>query len=343
MVKKILALVGIVFLGFVLFYASDLAYGFGQLRGQLHIVWNARPIEEFLADETFPDSLKARIRLVQEIRRYAIDSLGINDSKNYTTLYDQHGKPVLWNLTGCRPFALEAKEWSFPFLGTFPYIGFFDREKVLAEEARLQDEGYETYIYSVGGWSTLGWFRDPILSSMLRRPEGDLAELIIHELTHATLYVKDNIQYNENLATFVGEEGAKRFLAWKYGEASAPYQHYLYGDDDYERYSRHILRGANRLDSLYRTFSDAVPLDEKKAKKQALIGEIIAQIDTISFRYPALYQRRFSADSLPNNTYFMSYKRYREEQNQFETEFYRDFDGDFQRYLQALKKRYPSL
>ena len=84
-------------------------------------------------------------------------------------------------------------------------------------KAELESEGYEVRIRPVGAWSTLGFFNDPILSNMLERSPGALAELIIHEMTHATLYVKDGVDFNENLATFVGEQGALEFLEAQYG------------------------------------------------------------------------------------------------------------------------------
>jgi predicted aminopeptidase len=144
-----------------------IGYGLSQGYGQFKVLYNAESVEKALQDKTFPDSLKQKLLLIQEIRKYAIDSLGLNESKSYTTIYNQHGKAILWNVTAAEPFALKAKEWKFPFLGTFSYKGFFDLEKAKKEEKVLRNNGYDTDIGVVGGWSTLGWFRDPILSNML--------------------------------------------------------------------------------------------------------------------------------------------------------------------------------
>src|SRR5258706_3777046 len=121
-------------------------YGAEQGYGQWNIVWNARPVEEFLTDPQFPDSLKAQLHLIEEVRKYAIDSLGLKDTKNYKTLYDQKGEEVMWVVLACEPFQLKPKEWKFPVVGAVPYKGFFDKAKALALRRELEDEGYDVII-----------------------------------------------------------------------------------------------------------------------------------------------------------------------------------------------------
>ncbi|MCS7018877.1 MAG: aminopeptidase [Cytophagales bacterium] len=318
-----------------------LAYVWMQACGQLKIIWEARPIEEVLSDATLPDSLKQKLQLIQEIRRFAEDSLGLNPSDNYTTFYDQQGKPILWTLTACPPYQLQAYEWHFPLLGSFSYKGFFDLSKAKAEERRLQAQGYDTAIEEVLGWSTLGWLKDPILSNFLQRSTGHLAELIIHELTHGTLYVPNNVEYNENLATFVGYQGALSFLRYKYGENSAEMQEYIHTTNDKKRFIAFVLQAANSLDSLYRSFPISMSEGEKAAAKQRHIAKIVQALDTVSFasdRY-----RNYFTDFIPNNTFFMEFMRYNRQQNVFQEEFYQKFGGNFKQYWAHLKATYPSL
>lgn len=343
MIKKIAIAITLLLLILLVWNYDLVGYGIGQAQGQLKVIRNAKPVEDFLKNPDFPEPLKTKILLVQEIRQFAFDSLGLNDSDNYTTLYDQQDKAILWNVTASPPFEMKGYEWKFPFLGSVSYKGFFDLEKAKAEAARLEKEGYETQIDEIGGWSTLGWFKDPILSNMLKRSEGNLANVIIHELTHGTLYVKNNVTYNENLATFVGDRGAEKFLEQKYGKDSEEYMHYTFAKEDYRKYVRHVLNAADKLDSLYNTFTAQQSTETKKQLKEACIRQFVADIDTISFTFPETYQRYFSPDSLPNNNYFLSYKRYREEQNVFEDEFYNKFKGNFKRYMAYLKETYPSL
>ncbi|WP_051295826.1 aminopeptidase [Eisenibacter elegans] len=320
-------------------YFDLIIYGIGQGYGQFKILWNARPIAKVLADTQVPDSVKAKVRLVQEIKRFAIDSLGIKPSDNYEHLYDTQGKPVLWVVTAAQPYALEAKTWNYGFLGDMSYRGFFEEQKARSYAHKLQEQGYDTYVGTVAAWSTLGWFKDPILSHMLDWPEGALAALIIHELTHGTLWVKDSVDYNENLADFVGDQGALRFLQVKYGAASPQVHQYEASKRDQERYDQHWLGAANQLDSLYKSFGPNTPEWLKAQRKQAFLQKIVTTLDTVSFEYPAYYRGRFR-NSLPNNTYLMTYLTYRGQQNVFEQEWRERFHQNFQAYLSYLKQKY---
>lgn len=338
--KKIILGVGVLVLVLVLWNWELVVYGIRQGYGQVRIVWQAKPIEDFLNDPQFPDSLKQKLLLIQEVRQYAIDSLGLEDTENYKTLFDQKGEELMWVVQACEPFALIPKMWNFPVVGSVPYKGFFSKQKALDERARLEGEGYDISIRNPGGWSTLGWFTDPILSGMLKRDEGDLASLIIHEMVHATIFVKDDVDFNENLASFIGDTASYYFLASKYGRDSNQFQEYLQDDQDYRKYSRHILRGTRLLDSLYQTMKEEEPNEIKKEKKKSMISEIMSSADTLSLFKP----RGSIADGrLPNNTYFMSYHLYQGRQDNFKKELDDDFNGDIKKYIQHLIKKYPYL
>ncbi len=345
MKKKIGLGIVIALLGLGIWQRELVSYGYMQAKGQLHIMWNTRPVTEVLADSAYPDSLKAQLRLIGEIKQFAVDSLGLNPSKNYTTFYDQRRQPLLWVLTGAERYKLVPVEYHFPFLGTFSYKGFFDHTRLVEADSALQRAGYDTRISEVSAYSTLGFFKDPILSSMLERPTGSLAELIIHELTHGTLFIKDNLEYNENLADFVGEYGAARFMAHKFGPNSAAYRKHLVQKAFFERYDDHILHGTHLLDSLYNSFTPRTPVAQKEQLKWQFIGQIVSSIDTLrgTEMGPTIKKRRVGKRNLPNNAYFIGYLTYRKQQNQFRTEFDRKFNGNFSRYLTYLKQTYPSL
>lgn len=343
MIRKIAGVVLLLILVIGLWQYQLLVYGLSQARGQIRILANVRSVASVLQDASVPDSTKEKLIFIQEVRQYAVDSLGINDSKNYTTFYDQGGKPSLWVVTAAAPFALEAREWKFPLLGSFPYKGFFEYDMALEESEKLKESNLDTHIGIVNGWSTLGWFKDPILSNMLLRNEGNIASLIIHELTHGTLFVKDSVEFNENLATFIGDEGARRFLKSKFGEKSLEYETYLQDKIDHERYVAHILRGCSALDSLYATFeTNDEATTAKLEKKHALIDEIMDNIDTVSFNRPTRYAH-LKNNTRPNNAFFMSYIRYQSKQTSFDDELKQRFNNDLRLYLEYLKERYPSL
>lgn len=318
-------------------------YGFEQGKGQLNIIWNAKPVAEYLESPAFPDSLKEKLRLIDEVRQFAIDSLGLKDTRNYKTLYDQKGEEVMWVVMASEPFQLKAKEWDFPVIGSVPYKGFFDRDKAIRLKDELEKEGWDVNIRNPGGWSTLGWFTDPILSEMLDRSKGDLANLIIHEMSHATIFVKDSIDFNENLATFIGDRGAEQFLRSVYGPESAEYITYMNEDRDYAMFTDHMLRGAGKLDSLYKTL-DAKDAHDKKVKlKRQMIRKIVNALDTLSLSENSSKPSQRYDGKLPNNAYFMNFMRYQAKQDIFMEEWRNEFDGDLKLYIAYLSEKYPFL
>ena len=325
---------------FVIFliYKDLIFYGLGQLKGQVQIVWAAKPIEEILEKPIFPDSIQQKLVLINEIKRFAEDSLGLSPSENYTTVFDQKGKPILWVVTACPPFLLEAKTWDFPIAGSFSYKGFFDSLKAVQEAEIWKKEGFDVDIREVNAWSTLGWFRDPILSNMLYRKEGNLANLIIHELTHSTLYVKSDVTFNENLANFVGDVGAEIYLENKYGKDAEALRQYQNAKTDANKFTKFVLLASQSLDTLYQNFPPKMPLEEKEKRKKDKIQNILNQLDTVSFAN--LRYKKYFGNETPNNTFFMDYKRYNEQQDVFRKEFEKDFGSNFPKFLKHLKEKY---
>ncbi len=322
-----------------LIFHKTVYYGFVQARGQLGIIFHTQPVERVLNDPDFPDSLKNKIKLIEDVKNFAGNYLGLKAGKNYTTFYKQKTENLMWVLTACKAYRLEAYEWSFPILGTFTYKGFFIRSMAEQEEKKLKKEGFDTDIRTAGGWSTLGILKDPILSDMLNRDEADLANLIIHELTHATIFLHDSVSFNENLATFIGSYGTLAYLKYKHGMNSRQYQDYLTLISDRGKYNRYILHACSLLDSLYATFGNIQNADEKSDRKERMIREIVNNLDTVDFSKD--YSKGgFFTDGLPNNTYFMSFIRYRGMQPIFTSELEDKFNGDIKKYIEYLKKKY---
>jgi predicted aminopeptidase len=340
--KRVLWGVLAILLVLTIIYGDLIGYGARQAIGQLKIVWNARPVEEVLNDSTFPDSLKTKLRLIAEVRQFAVDSLGLKDTRNYTTVYDQKGKEIMWVVTACEPFSFTPKEWRFPILGSVPYKGFFDSASAMALHQELTNTGWDASVRNPGGWSTLGWFTDPILSKMLERSEGEVASLIIHEMVHATIFVKDSVDFNENLATFIGDRGAEKFLIFKYGIESPQYTGYLQEDKEFMAYIDHMMRGIAKLDSLYTTLKYLGDIEEKRKQKHFLIQAIVKSLDTLSFGFLPQPSARF-AERLPNNAYFMNIIRYQSKQDDFWKAFNEEFDGNLKHYVQYLTEKYPFL
>jgi predicted aminopeptidase len=340
--KRVMIVFAIILIALLALNIELVRYGLGQAKGQLQIINDARPIDEVLKDPLFPDSLKKNLRLIDDIKRFAFDSLGIKHSDNYSRVYDQKGKEIMFVVTACKPYALEPREWSFPLIGTFSYKGFFDRTKAEYLASQLQSEGLDVNVRTAGGWSTLGWFEDPILSNMLADSEAEFAETIIHELTHGTLFVKDSVRFNENLATFVGIKGSERYLATKYGIKSNEVLDYKQLWADRNAVSRHILRGAQHLDSLYQAMEETMSIAIRQQMKEKAIGKILNELDTLSISDLKKYKNYYLKNP-PNNTLFMSYLRYRGDFTLLSRELHDRYDGDIKKLLDDYKEKYPSL
>lgn len=341
MKKKIFLSIGLILL--ILFISNHkiIFYGIEQLRGQLHIVMNAIEIEEVLSDASVPDSTKQKLLLIQEIKKFAVDSIGLKPTKNYSTYFDQKGKPALWVLTASPPFEMKSHEWDYPFLGNLSYKGFFEKEKGEKEKATLDADGFDTDLSTVGGWSTLGWFRDPVLSKMLRKSEGALAELIIHELTHATIYIPDNVEYNENLATFVGERGAEKFLSYKFKNDSVKIISYLQRRTDEEVFGNYIVNSIDTLSNLYKSLEKQnISGKEKYLLKYRKIAAILSGVTYLPLFQKEKFTWSFSKEPLPNNTYFLAYSNYRKKQNVFEKFFVDSCSGNLETFIAKEKGRY---
>ncbi len=328
----------ILLLGWCVLNFRLVSYGVDQGIGELHIIRNARSIEDIIRDPAVPDSLKLKLNFIEEIKRFAVDSLGMKQSKNYTTFYNQHGKPLLWVLSASEKFALKSYQWKFPIVGSVGYKGFFRYEKGKKEENKLIEKGYDTDYNTTSAWSTLGWFRDPVFSNFLNRSAGQLAELIIHEMTHATLYLKSSVDFNENLASAIGEEGAEQFLIYKFGAESEELKDYRERNEDYNLFAAHFLYGARQLDSLYNHFASLSP-EQKDQRKQKLINQIVTSLDTVSFHRKTRYTQLFEKKHFPNNAYFLGFTRYDSQKEEMKKELKKTFHGTIKLYLQSLKDK----
>lgn len=323
----------------LLAYNRLIIYGLKMGKGQLSIVLNSRAINDCLNDSTFPDSLKNKLILIQEIRQYAIDSLGLVNSPNYNSVYNQQHKPAIWVLTAAEPFSLNAIEWKFPIVGLVPYKGFFDKDEAKVEQYKLLQKGFDTKLGTTSGWSTLGWFEDPILSNMLYQTPGELSNLIIHELTHATIFIKNDVQTNENLASFIGDMGAMKFLTYKFGVQSKEYIEYVNEQQDELTYNNYILHEMSRLDSLYKKFNSTTGIVEKKKKKTAIITAIVTGVSQLKLHNKLKYIRISKRAITCKNAFFMEFVRYDSERNKYAVELKNSFDGDIVNFIKHRKSR----
>jgi len=185
---------------------------------QAKILHRRQPIDRMIADPRTDSVTRAKLRLVTEARDFAAEVLRLDVGQSYTTYSWVDSDTLLHVLSASRKDAFEAHTWWFPIVGRVPYKGWFDRAPAEREERRLRERGLDTYLRPAGAFSSLGWFNDPLLSTLLRAPEVRLANTVIHEVTHNTFFAPGQAQFNESFATFVGGRGAIEFFCGRDGE-----------------------------------------------------------------------------------------------------------------------------
>jgi predicted aminopeptidase len=258
----------------------SIGYYAQAVSGQLDILARARPIEEWLADPSVPSARKARLALAVELRDFAVRELGLPDNGSYRRFADLERPYALWNVFATEEFSLALKSWCFPIAGCVSYRGYFSRAQAEAFAAALSAEGHETYVAGVTAYSTLGWFDDPLLNTMLDKPEVELAALLFHELAHQRLYVRGDSAFNESFAVAVELEGVRRWLATR-GEA-ARYAGYLESRRRRDEWQRLLLDYRARLDNLYRSALDE---EAKREAKRALYGALARDYGELKTRW----------------------------------------------------------
>ncbi|MGB3071703.1 MAG: aminopeptidase [Ottowia sp.] len=196
---------------------SSISYYAQSIGGHLAVMNAARPIEEWLADPATPAELRPRLELARRLRAFASSELALPDNASYHRYADLKRSAAVWNVAAAPPDSLVLKTWCFPFVGCVGYRGYYDESaaRELAGQLQQQD-GLEVAVYGIPAYSTLGWLNwaggDPLLSTFIRYPEGELARMIFHELAHQVVYVDDDTMFNESYATAVERLGVERWL-----------------------------------------------------------------------------------------------------------------------------------
>jgi predicted aminopeptidase len=181
--------------------------------GQSELLWHSRPIGEVLADPQTPEGIRERLTLVESVRQFAGEVLALPANRSYRRYVDIERDFVMWNVFAAAEFSVEPELFCYPIAGCVGYQGYFKKADAVAFANRLAVQGFEISVGPVAAYSTLGWFADPVVSSVLSYSDTDLAGLVFHELAHERVYIKDDTTFNESFATFVEREGTRRWLA----------------------------------------------------------------------------------------------------------------------------------
>lgn len=216
--------------------------------------------------------LAARLETSREILNFAENSLGLPAGDNYRQYVETGRTAVLWNVVAVPEFSLIAKRWCFPVAGCVPYRGYFKHEKARQAATRLRQKGLDVAVTAVTAYSTLGWYKDPLLDTMLHGTDMQLAATMIHELAHRRLYIRSDTAFNEAFATFVEYRGVLDWLQTTGGRDAQ--QQWVFGRQAREQFYQLLVQSRQRLSSLY-----ASTLGERQMRhaKQQIFAELKTQ------------------------------------------------------------------
>lgn len=290
-------------------------------RGQMAIQNRAKPLTAVIEDERTEPEVKLLLKRVSEIKAFGETAGGLKPTKNYEHYVDLKRPAVVWSVSACEKLKFVPKEWAFPIVGSFTYLGWFSEEDARSHGKDLQADGWDVDVRPVTAYSTLGYFRDPIVSTMLGRGKaalGYLANVVMHESVHATVYVSNQSTFNESLASFVADKLTPVYLNAKASAADA--QAYSDSDKNWLKTSERLRAVYKELDALYSNtaLSDA----DKTSKKSEILKKLQKDLGTT---------REF------NNASIIGYKTYDTGAEHFESAFKR-CKNDMRRFVEEVGK-----
>ena len=304
----------------------------------------AIPLEDLAKSEEASEEDRLFIQRVEDIRRFATEVLGLKESRNYTRYVELDRDYLAAIVSASAKDSFTRHEWWFPVAGRVPYKGFFNVEDARKERKKLEKKDLDIWIRGVDAFSTLGWFRDPLYSYMKEYSERSLADLIIHELLHATVYLKNHSQFNEELAEFVGSEGARLYTEKAKSEALSSVS--LDGEDPAEKETKEADARADSeafrsfirslIEELDRLYKSDIPREEKLRRKEEIIT-------AAKFRFNENYDAMFNTENYRNfaevpvnNAYLELFRLYYEEDRYYK-ELYEKTGRDLPGFIAAAK------
>ncbi len=260
---------------------SAIGYYAQAIDGHLTMLRAARPVPELLADGTSDAALKERLALSQRMRDFAVAELKLPDNASYRRFADLKRGAAVWNVVAAPELSLQLKTWCYPVMGCAGYRGYFERDAADSYAAALREEHYEVSVYGVPAYSTLGrlpgdWMADPLLNTFIHWPEGELARLIFHELSHQIAYAADDTEFNESFATAVERIGGARWLASHASDKAR--EEYAVFDGRRQDFRAFTMGWRERLDALYRSGASD---EAKRTRKAELVAQMRSEYETM--------------------------------------------------------------
>jgi predicted aminopeptidase len=301
---------------------------------QVRILLSRRLISEVLKEANDSERIE-KLNLISKVREFAIHDLHLSEKGGFVYYSELPREELGWNVSASYPLKFESYTWWFPIAGRVPYKGFFDYEKAKQEEKDLIEKGLDTKVRITAGYSTLGWFSDPVFSSQLRLKQDELVALVIHELTHSTVYFPGDSNFNESYASFIEEAGTELFYKkFNSSEWNSVLEKRKKSREESEFILSEVKKTANELKRLYEDMdlSDSI----KYSKKQEIIDDYKNRILSKKSFFRKFDEVKFKNQNL-NNENFIGILRYNSGQK-----FFRDklesLNNDFEKFHKEMEK-----
>ena len=277
------------------------------------------------------EALLEQLSLAKQLRHYSVDSLSLPDNSSYSNYVPLEREFPVWTVVAAEEFSTKAKQWCYPIIGCASYRGYFSKRSAQKYAMSKRDAGFETTVGGAGAYSTLGWFSDPLLPSMMRYGVSDFAETLFHELAHQQLYIKGDSGFNEAFATVVGEQGALLWISEHHPQSKDDYQRRLAVRDDF---SNLLLGLKSNLDKLY---SSDLEKQEKRSAKQQLFSQLNTDYEALkSEKWNGLAVYDAWMSDRMNNAKLASFGTYRDQVPAFE-KLLGECRYDFKRFYKTIE------
>lgn len=249
---------------------SSIAYFSHLAKGQFDLLWQRESVDALIMADDTPDRLRERLLLSREVRVFAGQVLHLPVGEAYSSYTDLGRNFVVWNVYAAPELSLDAYTWCYPLLGCMAYRGYYQEHLAQKAAEKLQDDAYEVKVGGVRAYSTLGYFDDPLLNTFLFIHEASFIELLIHELAHRKLFIKDDTAFNENFATAVGLLGTEQWYT-TVGRRDA-FTEYRKNKDQYQILITMLLACKQKLELIYN--DEAVDISLKRQGKAQLLQDM---------------------------------------------------------------------
>lgn len=282
------------------------SYFFQAAAGEFRLLQGAVPVEEVLKQNSLPTDEKRRLALVPRVKGFGEKDLGLKKSENYETINLKDQSPI-YTVSASPKDKLTLVTWWFPFIGSVPYLGFFDLDSARKERDCLRAKDLDTFIGRAEAYSTLGWFKDPLTLNMIQGSDLNLVETILHEMTHATLYVSGQGEFNEGLAQLVGKTGALLFFEQTFGPTYPSAVQARDSIADERLFSAFLVSLLSELDALYK--DENVPHDQELTEREKIFARYLEKFNQVKEQMRTTRFVNFGQSGL-NNAYLMSVALY---------------------------------